>query len=108
MTFTMNDSPAAIVKEYPYASDLFKENRIDYCCGGERSLLEQFQANGVEGDLLLERLNKDYATWKAEGNVAKDWDALPFDELVDHIVYEHHAYLNEELPALSEYVTRIF
>ncbi|WP_343032911.1 hemerythrin domain-containing protein [Virgibacillus doumboii] len=36
-----------------------------------------------------------------------DWDAIPASELIDHIVHTHHVYLNDELPALGQFVTKI-
>lgn len=108
MEFTEQHTPADIVKIYPKASDLFKENNIDFCCGGDQPLHEQFAKKQVEGEAILKQLNADYEEWKNAGNEAKDWDAVPLDELVDHITYRHHNYLKEELPALGEFVTKVY
>ena len=32
--FTKEHTPAEIVKVFPKASDLFKTQKIDFCCGG--------------------------------------------------------------------------
>lgn len=108
MAFTKEHTPAEIVKIYPKASDLFKNHMIDFCCGGDVSLDEQFAKNNVDGEAILDQLNTDYDVWKKAGNEAKDWDIVPLEELIDHITYNHHAYLKEELPALSEFVTKIY
>lgn len=108
MEFTLHDTPATIVKKYPQASDLFKENKIDFCCGGDIPLQEQVKEQHIDGGKLLLELNERYATWKEAGNVAKNWDEVPLDELVDHIIYHHHTYLKEELPRLSELVERVY
>ena len=108
MSFTAENTPAYIVKMYPQASDLFKENKIDFCCGGDVSLKNQFEKNNLDGKAILAELNESYHRWQKDGNEAKDWDAVPIDELVDHITYHHHEYLKQELPALGEFVKKIF
>jgi len=108
MEFTAQNTPAYIVKMYPKASDIFKVNRIDFCCGGDKILEDQFAEQGVDGEAILAQLNAEYDQWQKAGNEAKDWDTVPLDELVDHITYHHHAYLKEELPALGEFVTKIY
>lgn len=107
MSFTAEHTPADIVKQYPHASDLFKENKIDFCCGGDVSLKEQFAKHDVDGEVILEELNGSFDRWKEDGNVAKDWDAVPVEELIDHISSRHHEYLKRELPALGEFVAKI-
>jgi len=107
-SFTAENTPAYIVKMYPQASDLFKVHMIDFCCGGDKPLQETFEEKQMDGEAILSELNANYEKWQQAGNEVKDWDAVPLDELVDHIVYHHHAYLKEELPALGEFVTKIF
>lgn len=106
--FTAKQTPAEIVKIFPKASDLFKERRIDFCCNGNRPLSEVFRQDNVDGTAVLGDLNHAYEGWKNEDQEVIDWDNIPPSELIDHIVYTHHAYLNEELPALGEFVTKIF
>lgn len=107
-TFTAKRTPAEIVKVFPKASDLFKEKQIDFCCGGDQPLEESFLNIGLDGQAILNELNAQYQNWAAEGNQAKDWDTVPLSEIIDHIVYHHHAYVKEELAPLGEFVTKIF
>lgn len=108
LTFTINNTPAEVVKVFPRASDLFKENRIDFCCGGDKLLSETFQQQAIDGELILEQLNKEYVEWKEDGHKAKDWNEVSLTEIINHIVHHHHAYLYKELPGLSEFVTKIY
>lgn len=107
-TFTAEHTPAEIVKVFPKASDLFKERRIDFCCGGDRPLATVFTEKNLEETVILSELNTAFESWSKEGHEITDWDAMPLSELVDHIVHKHHAYLIKELPALGEFVTKIF
>ncbi|MRH42740.1 iron-sulfur cluster repair di-iron protein [Aquibacillus halophilus] len=107
-TFTINDTPADIVKVFPKSSDLFKKNRIDFCCGGDKPLAEVFAKKNMNEGAILGELNASYLDWKSKGNVETDWDQISNSELVDHVVHTHHAYLTEELPALGQFVTKIY
>ncbi|SDQ65238.1 iron-sulfur cluster repair di-iron protein [Virgibacillus salinus] len=106
--FTTEHTPAEIVKVFPKASDLFKERRIDFCCGGDRPLGDVFKEGKIDETVVLGELNSAFDSWKQEDHEIVDWDAIPPTELIDHVVHTHHAYLNEELPALGQFVTKIF
>lgn len=106
--FTVEHTPAEIVKVFPKASDFFKERQIDFCCGGGRPLSEVFKEKEMDDSAVLNELNDAYGTWQKEDHNVVDWDIIPPAELIDHIVHKHHAYLNEELPALGQFVTKIF
>ncbi|MBW7475233.1 iron-sulfur cluster repair di-iron protein [Paenibacillus oenotherae] len=98
-----------IVAEFPGASNLFKEARIDFCCGGDRPLAEVIREKGLDEAALIQRLNESYEAMINQGAYAdKDWREVPVADLIHHIVHVHHAYLKEELPLLSEFVTKIW
>lgn len=97
-----------IVAEFPGASNLFKEARVDFCCGGDRPLLEVIREKGLDEAEMIQRLNDSYEAMIRQGaNADKDWREVPVPDLIRHIVHAHHAYLKEELPLLSEFVTKI-
>jgi regulator of cell morphogenesis and NO signaling len=108
MTITANQTPADIIKFYPQASDVFKEYRIDFCCGGDRPLSEVFTKKQLNDEEVLSILNKGYEQWLSRGNQQKDWDVASLTEIIEHIQAVHHHFLREELPALSPLVTKIF
>ncbi|MDL4842163.1 iron-sulfur cluster repair di-iron protein [Aquibacillus rhizosphaerae] len=108
VTFNSNHTAADIVKQFPKASDLFKKNRIDFCCGGDKPLGEVFETKSLSGEEILHELNESYGQWLENGNVEINWDAISDAELIDYILEKHHHYLNEELPALGQFVTKIY
>lgn len=109
ITFNETHTPADIVKVFPKASDLFKANRVDFCCGGDKPLQEVFEKKkNLDGVGLLTELNTAYSAWKESGNSEIDWDTIPASQLIDHILDKHHRFLHEELPALGQFVTKIF
>ncbi|QKY68894.1 iron-sulfur cluster repair di-iron protein [Lentibacillus sp. CBA3610] len=106
--FTAEHTPADIVKVFPKASDLFKKRRIDFCCGGDRPLRDVFKERNIDEASVMTELNQTYQNWQKEDHEVVDWDAKPLTDVMDHIVHQHHAYLNEELPALGKFVSKIF
>jgi regulator of cell morphogenesis and NO signaling len=97
-----------IVSEFPGASNLFKEAKIDFCCGGEFRLADVIRQKKLDEADLLRRLNEGYAEMIAKGSRADtDYREIPAADLIDHIVNAHHVFLRKELPVLSEFVTKI-
>ena len=97
-----------IVVEFPKAADVFKENRIDFCCGGNRPLKTVIEEQGLDENKIISKLNELYEIQQAnKDSMEKDWNEAPIGELVEHVLDTHHAYLWSELPKISEYVIKI-
>ncbi|WP_449539444.1 iron-sulfur cluster repair di-iron protein [Ferdinandcohnia sp. Marseille-Q9671] len=105
--FTEQHIIGEIVTEFPKAGDLFKSYRIDFCCGGNRPLKEALEERNLSKDEVLARLNALYLETKDLNEKTIDWKSASYSELIDHIINKHHRYLNEELPQLSPYVTKV-
>lgn len=106
-TFNEQHIIGEIVTTFPKAGDLFKKLRIDFCCGGNRPLIEAIEERNLSKEEVLEKLNGLYNEMKALNESEIDWKAASYSELIDHIINKHHRYLNEELPQLSPYVTKV-
>ena len=96
-----------IVANFPTAGLIFKKYRIDFCCGGDRPLVEAVQAKGLDTEVIVAELNEIYQEAERRKERGTDWTALGYAELVDHVVNTHHAYLKNELAGLGEFVARI-
>jgi regulator of cell morphogenesis and NO signaling len=94
---------AALVLERPGRARVFERFEIDYCCGGKTPLSSACADRGLELDVVLGALEDSGAA--ADGEV--DWSAASLEELCDHIVNHHHAYLREELPPLRLLVAKV-
>jgi regulator of cell morphogenesis and NO signaling len=107
-TFNGLDKVGEIVAIYPGASNLFKANSIDFCCGGNRTLESVLRKQGIEESEFLAELN---ASFEEEGKRTLsreiDWLSEPSAGLIDHVVHTHHAYIQKELPLLSEFTTKV-
>lgn len=106
--FNSSEKVGEIVAKFPKAADIFMENKIDFCCGGDRPLLEAIEENGLSEAKIVDDLNKLYEEF-ANNLDSKDtnWQESPIDELVDYIINKHHAYLWDELPKISKLSTTI-
>ncbi|WLR42365.1 iron-sulfur cluster repair di-iron protein [Bacillus carboniphilus] len=106
-TFSESTIVADIVKTFPKASDLLKSYRIDFCCGGNRPIIEAIQERGLDKNEVLEKLNASYENHLKQDDQSFDWNSAPSSEIIDLIIQKHHEYLREELPQLSPYITKV-
>jgi regulator of cell morphogenesis and NO signaling len=103
-TFQISDTVGAIVRDHPSLSRLFEQAKVDYCCGGKKTLDEACRLQGIDPQAFLAQL-ADYATTETVSEVNPS--ALSLSELADHIERIHHAYLHAELPRLDQMVTKV-
>uniref|UniRef100_UPI00406CF2DC iron-sulfur cluster repair di-iron protein n=1 Tax=Paenibacillus sp. FSL E2-0178 TaxID=2921361 RepID=UPI00406CF2DC len=96
-----------IVLQFPKSADYFKAKRIDFCCGGAKPLAEAAAEKGLDPEAMIQDLNK----LQEEHPVLEEdtaWNEASSEELVNYIVNKHHRYLREELPLISQNVTKVF
>lgn len=109
VSFTIEHTPAEIVKVFPQASDLFKEQKINFCCTGDKPLRTYFtEKSHLSITEVLAVLNADYQTWIEKDNHDINWNQLSLTERMDYIMEHHHSYLQNELPIIGEFITRIY
>ncbi|MDF2865285.1 MAG: protein of unknown function ScdA domain protein [Clostridia bacterium] len=108
--FNSNQKIKDIVTKFPKAAEVFKKFKIDFCCGGDRPLIVAINNQDLDEEEILDSLNTIYENFANnktnKSNKSKDWTSIPFTDLIDHIVNKHHAYLYENLPLISELLTK--
>lgn len=97
-SITADRSVGELVAERLSRSRVLEKYGIDYCCGGDTPLTEACVSKGISVDEVLADLNEADSAESATKDV--DCSSMALDELVDHIVSTHHAYLTPELPRL--------
>ncbi len=107
VAFTGTETIGGIVASLPRASKLMKAYKIDYCCGGNRPLSAVLHDHRIDQWDFLLQLNQIREEASASAGQYADWRPAASSELIDHIVDTHHAYLLNELPLLSEFVTKL-
>ena len=106
--FQTTETIGNIVSRFPKAADIFKQYRIDFCCGGERPLADAIAKQQLNGEEIIRLLNEAYEEQSERlSGGDKDWRIESFTNLIDHVITKHHQFLVRELPELSQYVTKI-
>lgn len=103
-TFQLDHTVGSIVRDHPAVSRLFEQVKVDYCCGGQKTLDEACRQRGIDPQSFLAQL-EDYVALETAPEV--NLTDLTLTELADHIERIHHAYLHEELPRLEKMVTKV-
>jgi regulator of cell morphogenesis and NO signaling len=89
-----------IVAERAGRARVFEGFGIDYCCGGKRPLGEACSEHGLDAKVVIDAIRT--ADAEAAPTQEEDWSRVPTNELIEHIVGMHHAFLRRELPRLGE------
>lgn len=105
--FKSSDSIGHIAANFPKAMEIFKNYNIDFCCGGNRPLIEAIREQNLNEVEVMNKLQETYNKTINKENEEVDFTKLSYSELIDHIVNTHHAYLQVELPKIGELVNKI-
>ncbi|MFA9559607.1 iron-sulfur cluster repair di-iron protein [Evansella sp. AB-rgal1] len=107
--FTRDTKVREIVIQVPRSDELFKQHKIDFCCGGNRPIHEALTEKGLHEETFLNELQSlfDQAS-EMKSLDSNDWTKESYSSIMDHVIHRHHGYLAEELPDLSFYVTKIY
>lgn len=92
---------AAIVDANPDTARVLERHRLDYCCGGQRTLESACADLDLDPDVVRAELHLTPATGDAE------WATMGPAELVDHVEATHHHYLHDELPRLAALIRKV-
>jgi len=103
-TFQRHESVGSILREHPSLSRLFEQAKVDYCCGGQKTLAEACRQRGIDPEAFITELE---TTVDQEETEDINFNALSLTELVNHIEETHHAYLHSELPRLEQMTAKV-
>ncbi|WP_308162110.1 DUF542 domain-containing protein [Bacillus sp. ISL-18] len=109
MTFTITADSLVrdIVNELPKASDLFKKNRIDFCCGGNIPLSQAAEQNELNLDTIIDELKDVFEKYENTEKNVDVWTDSDSHTIINHVITNYHRVSEEELAMLSPYVTKV-
>lgn len=107
MPYTETSLVRDVVNEIPKSADLFKRYRIDFCCGGNRPILDAAAGLNINMDTLMAELTEVYEKSQNEPTDLEVWTNSDSSTLINHIIEQYHRPLQEELTMLSPYVTKV-
>lgn len=100
----MLDQPLGrLARDIPGATRVFREHRLDFCCGGKKLLGEALRERGVSPQQVLPDLQRLVATT----DEPNDWDSIDNQTLINHILQRYHQQHREQLPELIRLASRV-
>ena len=105
-TFTTTKTIREIALEAPETTRVFEEFKIDYCCGGRKSLDEACRAAGLDPKLVAGKIESaiiDHDS-RQESTPAKKQTA---SELIDYIIAKHHIFTVKEIERLTPLMEKV-
>ncbi len=98
----MNQSLADLALTVPAASRVFRQYRLDFCCGGKRSIADACAERGLDANTVLAEI-QDYRNQPID----VDWRSVPLARLVNHILANFHDAHRRELVDLVELARKV-
>jgi regulator of cell morphogenesis and NO signaling len=102
----LNKTVREIVLEQPQATRVFEKLKIDYCCGGNKSLLQACATAGVEVT-QVEVMLKAAVQGEVLLNGSPDFQTATLTELIDYILAKHHVFTKEEMARLEGLTAKV-
>jgi regulator of cell morphogenesis and NO signaling len=92
-----------LAAQTPSATRVFMRHRLDFCCGGRRSLADACDRAGLDPAAILNELDRE----ATRDNHVSGAAHLGQHELADHIESYYHAGLRRDLPPLVEAARKV-
>jgi regulator of cell morphogenesis and NO signaling len=106
----MNDIGTKTIREIaleaPATTRVFEKFKIDYCCGGNRSIADACAAKGIDYSQLFESIDQIVNKQNLEDASTEPERRRP-SELVGYIVATHHVFTVEELERLTPLMLKV-
>jgi regulator of cell morphogenesis and NO signaling len=105
MTFNESKTIGAIAVENPTTIQAFEKFGIDYCCGGNKLLIDACSSAGVEIEEIKAYL-EDIERFQKK-NDAGDFQKISLSELLSYIVETHHKYTKNAMHYLDDLMLKV-
>lgn len=99
-----NKTIGAFVAEDYRTAAVFERHGIDFCCGGQVTLVAACEGKGLDPEAILGEIEATRRGPAKQSEGYSTWE-LPF--LADYIVNIHHAWLKENDPIIAGYARKI-
>ena len=104
MNTYFNKTVAEIVNDNFRTSDVFKKYKIDFCCGGHKTLSDVCQTKNISLDAVEAELE---TVANARNTGLPDTHHWTLSLIVDYIVGNHHEYITRSIPLLLQYTNKV-
>ncbi len=93
---------ADFVKQDFRAAAVFEKYRLDFCCGGNESLDAACKRKGINPDIVVQDLQS-----APRPATPTNFEMMPIDQLIQHILDTHHVYVRKMLPVISQHSKKV-
>jgi len=83
---------------------VFEKYGLDFCCHGNRSLIDAASEKQIPAQNLVDELS---IVFKSNDSSSLDFNNMELDALVDYIINTHHSFVREKLPFITELGNRV-
>ncbi len=94
---------AQVALRFPQSLAVLQRYHLDFCCGGNQSLLTACAVIGLDPDKLWNELSKH----AEEKNNVVNADALDTDQVIQLIEEKHHDYVRKAVPEILALLDKI-
>lgn len=95
-----------IALEAPATTRVFEEFKIDYCCGGRKSLDEACVAAGLDPILVAQKIEAALKDQSARGENGGT-EQRSASQLIDYIIAKHHIFTVQEIERLTPLMEKV-
>lgn len=93
-----------IVAEDFRTAAVFSKNRMDFCCGGHKTIKEVCENKKINAAVLTQELTQILES-KTDNSI--DFQSWPLDLLASYIEKTHHRYVAEKTPVLLQFLDKL-
>jgi regulator of cell morphogenesis and NO signaling len=104
MNITEKNVIGQLVAEDYRTAEVFSKHNIDFCCKGDQTIGAVCEKKKINSTKLLAELNE---VKMHVGDSAIDYKSWPLDLLADYIEKKHHRYVEEKIPVIKKYLTKV-
>ena len=105
MTLNTSTTVRELAVTEPTATRIFEKLKIDYCCGGGRTIEDACASAGVKTEDVWQLLEE--ARSAQTSNEAIDFQTASLTELVKYILVKHHVFTKEEMQRLCALTEKV-
>ena len=106
----MNDISTKTIREIaleaPATTRVFEKFKIDYCCGGNRSIADACAATGIDYSQLMESIDQIVSKPETDDDVTAP-ERRGATELIGYILASHHVFTVEEIERLKPLMAKV-
>lgn len=104
MRFNQENIIGEVVAQDYRTASVFKKYGIDFCCQGNRNLLEACTRKSIDPELVIQDLE---AVVSERADNSTDYKSWPLDLLADYIEKKHHRYVETKILEIKPYLDKI-